>query len=430
MRDLYNEVLYDFQKKATDSATGKDRFALWMEPGTGKTFTSLSIFQRSKLPKLVVICQNSKKVDWEEDVGLNLGIETRVLGNGKDKDNKILAEWNSGALVVNYETAWRREIPFDSDTFLIIDESQYLKSHKSKIGKWGVSASRQVGKLLLLSGTPSSDNYGFFNQLTMLGMTMKHKDFRDMFCLTELVQYPGVRFSSIKVTGDKNTDYLFEQMKAISFKIKTEEALELPDEVFTDIRLTHDKKKDYDKIMKTSTYKDVEIPSPGVLFLRLAQMSSGFVESYTDLSNHKKEALKDLLESNENNFVIFYKFKQELKDIKAICKELGIMVFECNGDTKNDMEAKHYQGRCVIASQYQSGATGKNWQFMNNMIYYSPTWSVEEYVQSKARILRNGQTKKCFYYRFITRGTVETKIYNTLEQGKDYTMSIFQSEKN
>lgn len=238
-------------------------------------------------------------------------------------------------------------------------------------------------------------------------------------------KYPGARWPVATITGYKNQEILFNAFRTQSISVRTSEAIDLPMQVFTDIHLTLDNPIDYKHTKKNLVYEDLLIPSHGVLFLRLRQMASGFIEEYKELSTHKKIALMELLESNENNFNIFYNFKQELADIKEVCKDMNIDVFEFNGDVKNGYSSIGHKKRFVIASQYLSGAAGLNLQHVNNQLYYSPPLSFIDFKQSLARIHRIGQTERCFYYFFKTKHTVEDKIYKTLAQGKDYDDKMF-----
>lgn len=430
---LYDKKLYNYQKQVVDKAVEFSKFFLALSPGLGKTITSLAIAEKKYAKKILVICQQSKLDDWAEEIESNLSMKTSILNKGKVKDNKILDEFKEGALVASYETIWRREdvlYMLDSDWTLIIDESQYLKSRKSERGKWGLKASSLVGNVILLSGTPLNKPEDLYTQMKMLGMSMDWNEFADMFLIETEQKYPGARWPVKVISGYKNQDILFKAFDAQSYSMKTEEALDLPMQVFTDINLSLGEKelKKYKQIQKDMVYEDLLIPSHGVLFLRLRQFASGYIEEYKGISSHKMIALQELLETNENNFNIFYNFKQELADIKEVCKNMNIKVFEFNGDTKNGYDSREHDGRFIIASQYQSASAGLNLQHISNQLYYSPPLSFIDYKQSMARIHRVNQDKTCFYYFFKTKKTIEERIYQALKTGQDYDDKIFEKE--
>ena len=69
-----------------------------------------------------------------------------------------------------------------------------------------------------------------------------------------------------------------------------------------------------------------------------------------------------------------------------------------------------------------------NLQKANKIVYFSLPLSVENYMQSKKRINRIGQTKPCFYYHLITKNSIDEKILKALERGVDFTNELFREE--
>lgn len=436
--NIYKDILYEYQKKVVDVSLKHDNFFLALAPGTGKTLTSLSIFQERGFKKLLVVCQSSKLYDWEKEITKTLGIKTLVLDGGVDKDERSIKEFKEGAIIVAYGTSWRRkqlEKMLNKEWFMIVDESQYLKNHKSKIGAWGINVSEKMKHTLLLSGTPVNAPEDMYAQMKILGMNMTWKEFSDRFLIIEEKTFQGSRWPAKIIVGynKEEVDLLFKAFETQSIAIKTEDVIDLPMEVWTDINLKHDKIKEYRKINKPISqggmvYEELIIPSAGVLFLRNREMASGYIEQYKGISNHKKVALQELLETNPNNFLIFYSFVQELEDIKEVCKNMGIEIYEFNGAVKNGYDSRNSNKRFIIAAHYITAAAGLDLQHLNNTLYYSPPLSFIDYKQSWARTRRIGQKERCFYYKFITNGTVEEKIYRNLNEGKDYDEKVFERD--
>jgi SNF2 family DNA or RNA helicase len=100
---------------------------------------------------------------------------------------------------------------------------------------------------------------------------------------------------------------------------------------------------------------------------------------------------------------------------------------EVNGTTKN---LSHYDkwDNSITFVQYQSGAMGLNLQKADTIIYFSLPLSSELFEQSKKRIHRLGQQNKCTYYIFMCKNSVEQKIYDTLQERKDYTDKLFEKD--
>ena len=52
------------------------------------------------------------------------------------------------------------------------------------------------------------------------------------------------------------------------------------------------------------------------------------------------------------------------------------------------------------------------------IVWYTPTWNLEQYQQANARLHRQGQTRPVICYRLICEGTIDRKVVGALK-GKD-----------
>ncbi|WP_171764515.1 helicase-related protein, partial [Shigella sp. SHS-8] len=127
--------------------------------------------------------------------------------------------------------------------------------------------------------------------------------------------------------------------------------------------------------------------------------------------------LSTIVEGTTENIVVFYQFKQELVEIKKILKNKRI--FEVNGQCFN-LPKKQPQNSVTLV-QYQAGSAGIELQYANIVIFYTPTYSFQDYSQSLGRAYRNGQTKKVTVYQFNTENTIEEKVWEALENKKDFS---------
>jgi SNF2 family DNA or RNA helicase len=49
------------------------------------------------------------------------------------------------------------------------------------------------------------------------------------------------------------------------------------------------------------------------------------------------------------------------------------------------------------------------------VVWYTPTWSLEEYLQANARVVRQGQGHRCTVLRIIAPGTMDAAVIKALE---------------
>ena len=274
--------------------------------------------------------------------------------------------------------------------------------------------------LILLSGTPVSGKYEkLWSQSHLLGWPISKKLFLKHYTITEKMELPNGAFAN-KIVGYKNVERLKKKLRlhGASF-MKTEEVIDLPEQTFIDIN--HATSKEYeifrkDRIIEINGETLVgDMPLTNMLYQRLL----------LGISDQKLLALKDLIDSTNRRIVIFYNFKKELEKIKSIIdRPLSII----NGEVK-DLSAYENYDNSIALVNYQAGAKGLNLQKANILIYYSPTLSCEDYMQSKKRIHRIGQDLPCFYYKLISPGSIEPRIYQALERGEDYTNELFIEEE-
>lgn len=138
---------------------------LAIEPGGGKTPLSLFAARDSGAAQTLVIApKNTFASAWMKTAPNVLGIEARVIGNGKKAEREALSdlEWGQpGLYLVSPQLFTRADISMWKPDMLIVDEVHQINKPGGKGQRKlsGFSAkdepiSRQVGMSLTLSGTP------------------------------------------------------------------------------------------------------------------------------------------------------------------------------------------------------------------------------------------------------------------------------------
>lgn len=192
-------------------------------------------------------------------------------------------------------------------------------------------------------------------------------------------------FKTPKILGYKNVEHLKQRLKEYgAVFMKTEEAIELPEQIDNIIKIENTKEyKQFkkDRIVNTENILLVGDTSlTRLLYLR--QLASQY-------NKNKLQALKDLVESTSDRIIIFYNFNKEREEIAQCLKGHTSII---SGDMK-DLNCYEKYNDSITLVQYQAGATGVNLQKANKIIYYSLPLSSELFEQSKKRIHRI-RTKK------------------------------------
>lgn len=416
--------LFDYQQKIVDGQKKKSS-ALFMDMGTGKTVTSLALFRKSKQPKLLVMCIVSKLQDWQDDVLSECNLPSVILNKGSKKNNEIVKTTDSKVLIINFESAWRcTELLkwVDKDTYVLVDESHKIKSVTSKIGKFCNKLRLRTKTKCILTGTPQSKGYiDYYNQLLFVDLlTMPYKIFTDTFCVYETKQFSGYPFKQL--IGYKNTRILDRTIKdnCVFFKRDINN-----DQIPTEVDVKLDKPKVYDKFKKLRIYEDYVADNSSKMFVSCRKMCSGYIDEYI-VDDQKINWLKDFCEDLSFPLVIFYNFNCERDRIVRLMQDLKIPYSLYNGTSK-DLTNFERADNGVAICQYMSASLGLNNLVKSNVcIMYSPPLNYTDYVQSKKRIDRIGQTRKPLFYNLYCKNTVEEKILQTLKTGMDFDLKMFE----
>ena len=417
--------LYNHQIKALEETAERNRVAYYFDMGLGKTFIGSEKMRELGADVNLLICQKSKVDDWTNHFKqYYTGYAAHDLTKKKDLERfQESSEKRVG--IINYELAFRRpELLKQKDITLMLDESSIIQNKSAKQTKFVMKL--QAKNVILLSGTPCSGKYeNLWTQAHLLGWEIPEKIF-----LTHYINFKKVNTAKgIKKTVDRENPYRNQERLKAKLRTygavftKTDEVFDLPEQNV--ITAAVETSKDY----KTFMEKDI-VTVEGDDLIGTTQLTKLLYarELCGPYSKAKQEAFKDLLASTNDRLIVFYNFKKEAEKLTQIIEEQQRPWSIVSGD-KKDLEAYDRDEDSVTLVQYQSGSKGLNLQKANKIIYYTPTLSVENWMQSQKRIHRIGQNRPCFYYKLICTGSVEEKIYEALERGVDYTDELFKEER-
>ena len=421
--------LYEHQKKALEETKGLDNVLFALDMGLGKTFTGSERLKEFDNNINLVVCQKSKIDDWIDHFKTYYQ-ELQVFDLTQKSDfstfsgqcQPLHANWKCVG-VINYDLIWRRKQLLGLKDFtLMLDESSLVQNEKAKRSKFILKMN--PSNVIMLSGTVCGGKYeNLWTQIHLLGWTISQDTYNKQYINWKLIDDgSGIKHKIVdKDNPYKNVDRLKEKMRQHgAVFMKTEECFDLPEQTF--ITVNCGSSKEYKKFKKTSvvTIGEIELIGDSTLSKMLyLRMLCG------QYNQEKLEAFKDLVESTNDRLIVFYNFNEELKQLKKIAEELERPISEVNGHTK-DLDAYEHEDNSITFCQYQAASMGLNLQKANKVIYFTPTCSCEQWMQSQKRIHRINQTKTCFYYQLICKDSIEEKIYEALERGVNFTDELFR----
>lgn len=406
--------LYPWQEHTVTT----ENCALFWKMGRGKTYGGLDRADQYGDATVLIVCQKSKIEDWLQAVSDFYG-ETAFNLRKEKEFNSFLVNHENGDLtvgVINYDLVWRKAVLKKLKSYtLILDESSVLSNPQAKRTKFIVRLC--PNHVILLSGTPDKGKYEeLVTQANLLGWKIPKTEYWDRYVKWRY-NYDIAPIPIPMVYGYKNVDELVAKLTEYGAEWLNEDE-SLPQQTF--IKSYCEVSKEYTRFHNhdfvflkdnTELVGDTSLTK----LLRERQLCGMY-------SDNKKQLFKDFLDSQPDRIIVFYNFKEEFWALKELCGDRSISVL--NGSEKN-LTAYENEDDSITLVQYQAGAMGMNLQKANYMVFFTPPLSSELYEQAKKRIHRIGQSKPCFYYSFICKGSVEEKIYKVLEQRKDYSAKLF-----
>jgi SNF2 family DNA or RNA helicase len=198
-----------------------------------------------------------------------------------------------------------------------------------------------------------------------------------------------------------------------------------------EVRMSAKEAEVYKRLKKEMvlSLQDGEITAANAASLsgKLTQMANGAV--YDDdgevinLHNRKLDALEDLIEAqNGKPVLVAYWYKHDLKRIEARFREMGLSYRRI--DTEESIRLWNAKRVTVGLIHPASAGHGLNLQGGGStLIWFGLTWSLELYIQTNARLWRQGQASRSVVVEHIVcKGTIDERIMAALQQ-KEVTQS-------
>lgn len=229
--------LMEHQKQAINCLLAQTNFGLFDEQGLGKTLSMIGVlcvlFQKEKIENCIIICPNTLKYNWVEEINKHSNLEYSVLLGDKEERIKLLKE-KPKLLLTNFEsliskTSKNKEKEkqtkkiqkcfkdlITEKTCIIIDEAHRIKSSNSKISRFIRSLSKKTNYKYLLTGTPIGNKpedifylFLFLDNGGILGRD--YRKFIQQYC------YVGSWYFSMREFKDKNLNELLQKINYFDF---------------------------------------------------------------------------------------------------------------------------------------------------------------------------------------------------------------------
>lgn len=417
--------------------------ALFMEIGTGKTLTALTLYkellQKEPTLKMLVICPISLiNAAWGEDIKKFTDFKYCNLREGIDAKCEIY--------IINYESyhleRFQNIINSLSVDMVVLDESSKIRNPKSRICKTLLHNRNNFKYRIVMSGTPapnSPEEYWSQMRFCSEALPQSFYRFRNLYMKLERNGYePGyvhpAKLGEMFRKGFKyvlrNEKKFIDEIRPFCFWAKKSECLDLPEtmDVIREVTLSDSQMKiyrDMKRHMVAEIGKDLIMANVALTkLMKLRQLTSGFAINTMGVAtetvdNSKLNELSELLEEIGNKQVIIW--VQFHKEVEMLSKHLlnFTTLYSLTKDRDKSIEDfKSGKAQYLIAHP-KSGGHGLTFTNCDTMVFFSIDYSFEGVEQARGRIHRPGQTNKCTYFYLLAKGTIDETIKQALDKKED-----------
>ena len=381
---------------------------LSMEVRTGKTLTALGVAEKLGIKNLLFV---TKK---------------KAIGSIEADYKKLMPGYE--ITVINYESLHKVTGKFD---LLVLDEAHTLgaypkPSKRTKLVKEIIL--RQNPFVILMSGTPTPESFSQIYHQVYACPKNPFNQYKSFYKFAkEYVNVVQKVINSFHINNyDDGKPVILDRMKPYMISYTQKEAgfkSEIKEHVLRVemSKLTYDFVKEMREhgVITGKKTKEVILGDTGVKKMsKIHQLFSGTVKlengkrMVTDLSKARfiRSKFKDM------KVGIYYKFKAEYDALKQVY-----------GDNLTDDLQEFKATNKNIALQIVSGREGISLKEADCLVYYNIDFSALSYWQSRDRMTTKDSTVSDVYWIFAERG-IETKIYKTVTNKKDYTLRHFKKD--
>lgn len=392
--------------------------------GTGKTLMSLAHWERQQTGRPLLIVAPAAKIrtgDWQEEAQRWFPHSNGFFGDVEPDITYISYE---SLRLMDRNTKRPRHWQFAGARNggkiydVIADECHSLKNPTSKQSKAIQEIKKSGGLFIGLSGTPMPNGWiDFAGYSVLFGFTKGITDFKKKYCIyQDFKGFPEL----VKYVNVSELEY---QLSRCAFKLSREQAAELPNRRMIGINITMDSKTSKRYQTMRITKKD---PATEELLDNSSRLLSVLRQSTTEA---RLDNLVSIVGDTSDNVIVFYNYKSERAAILKALKDSGKTILRYDGDVHDKLPASDAEIKdTVLVAHYKSASTGLNLQWANVTIYFSPSYSYQEFEQSIGRTHRNGQTKKCLYYLFNVKTTVDKAVWDCLRDKRDFNEKLWKDK--
>lgn len=436
---LQRSQLHPYQKYASDFITSHPQAAVLLDCGCGKTVITLTaitdlLWDFFAITKVLVVCPIRVAQVWADEIqkwehlrGLRYSIAV-----GTESERRYALNQDADIYIINRDVVkWLVEdsgIPWKWD-MLVLDELSSFKNPQAKRFKALLRVRPKVQHVVGLTGTPSSNGLeDLWAEFRLIDLGERLGRF--------ITRYRAMYFMPDKRNGEVIFSYkplpgaeekIYQRIADITISMRCTDHLNMPELVSVpyEVKMSPEEKKVYDRMKKELTLDlpggEITVANAATLSNKLSQMANGAVygdgENVISLHERKLDALEDIIEAqNGKPLLVAYWYKHDLSRIEERLRKLGIRYARI--DTTESIHQWNSKRIPVGLIHPASAGHGLNLQSGGStLVWFGLTWSLELYIQTNARLWRQGQVSSTVVIQhLVTKGTIDERVMAALSK--------------
>lgn len=446
-----SSIPFKHQAEILEESATKPYWALFLDPGVGKTFISIRTaekwFNHNKISAVLVLCPKSMIGTWAQiEVPKHSTVETATFQwhssfTAKHQQNLITKISNRDKLVyivANHDAVTSekfklvmRFVSQNRKYGVIYDESTAIKNSKAERTKAAIQCAAKAQFRRILSGTPvvqsPLDVYSQTEFLCKGALGFRtYYGFKARYAEVRRISFGNRAFD--KIIGFRDLDDLKYKLDKFSSFKKLEECLDMPEQVFKQIAVPLTKKQAtaYNELLEKAVLyiEEHEITAVNALsmIVRLHQIVVGQLKTpegtYLSIENNRLETLKELIDEAQHKVIVWSTYVNSTKDIEKYLGHQAVAIYAAYSQEKRQMLIDNWRKSETVKVLILNPASAGHGLTLNEAktaIFYSNGYNLEYRLQALRRNYRIGQTERTLVVDLITPGTVENKIMAALE---------------
>lgn len=459
---------------------GREYFALFMEQGTGKTWSILAdaerLYAAGKIDALFVLAPNGVHTNWvlrEIPTHLDAQCIARAWrsGAGKRETAKLeqlfeprpvggvvplrVLSMNIDALTSDKAFKFAARFLMATRAMIVVDESTRIKNPNA--ARWPkVMQLRALCEFArIASGRPNPQSpLDFFGQMEFLrsgllgtssyrAFVAEYAELIDMQSdemKRMVVRNPRAAYAQIVAKDEetgaprfRNLDKLRKLLEPHRYRVLKRDCLDLPDKVYQTqyFDLAPKQRRAYALMEEERRVvldgRETPVRRLGAM-TKLQQITSGFVMIDGEVirppqlaDNPRLDALMELIEDDDAPVIVWARFREELSMIAAALRKAGRRVVQYHGgvsavDRDAAVDAMQMGAADAFVGQPQAGGIGLTLTRAEWTVYYSNDFNLETRLQSEDRNHRIGTKKSVRYVDLVARNTLDEAIVRSLQR--------------